>query len=385
MDPSSRTEGQPLILTACNDDILRLIVANLDAFRDVVALLSSCKSLYRFTWAEGWRTFVRTCFPSCKLPASDGDHWIKLAQSLRFQTRCWERRALRFRVFVPDPGFSRGGHDSRRGVPFHGVVDAHFDPDNQEELVVWGAGEDIIGRRRDNQGFHGATQINWVESPGRDYGYAPGPDDVKALTIVPSPMGHQEELGMLVGRDNGHLRLLSTKEGSFGSVMASFSPGQPNNQTGTSFKQETINSLDVSYRDQRQGMAVASTKSAVFLYPLPADESHSSVAPSLVIDCKNGAIRDPAGHMSVCSATWIGCSIALTVKGPSVNPLNVITITDSGYADITPAAKNLGLQSAHELKYRNICPHSLQSIRPLSAAQGDTDLLLSSWKDGTVR
>ncbi|KAH8884623.1 hypothetical protein GQ53DRAFT_751894 [Thozetella sp. PMI_491] len=378
-------ELQPLILTACNDDILRLIVANLDAARDVFALSLSCKSLYQFVRAEGWRVFVRRRFPWFSLQAVGSDDWAKFAQSLRFQTRCWERRSFKFRTFLQDPGASLGSYGPRRrGVPFQAMVDAYFDPEAETELVVWGAGEDIVGRWRQKGGVRGSSLVAWHESLGVDGGYAPGPDDVTALRLMRGPVGQHDELGILVGRDNGHLRLLSAEQDRFGRLLVDLAPRHAHAPALAESEQETINSLDVSYHDRPQGQVVAATQSSLLFYNLPGDSASKRVGPSAVRDLKRDLFDDGNKKAALCSAKWMGGDIvAFTLKGTD-HPLRYLKVTESGVTYHT-AAKNPLLQSEHRLRYRNVCPNSLQPVRRSYYNRAEANLLLSAWKDGTVR
>ena len=372
-----------LLLNSCNEDILRLIVSYLESAKDVYALSLTCRSLGQFVKTEGWRTFVRTRFPWFTLqPATPGD-WVKLGQSLRFQTRCWERRSFKFRAFLQDPRLFLGAPGRKNGAFFQTVVDAYFDHDAEVELVVWGAGQDLVGRWRERGVFRGSSKVTWHESSGSRSGYFPGPDDIRALVVVRDPMGYSGEYGVLEGRDNGHLRLLSADAAQFGRPLATFQPQSANAHEIAAVEQDTINSLDVGSHSDNLGRVAAATKSTVFLYQLPEDSSCSQIAPLAAKNLREDLFQGRK-DAALCSAKWVGGDvIAVALKGVS-NPLRYIQVTPTGMTYHT-AATNMGLESEHGLKYRNVCPNSLQPLWDNSLAKSGQRLLLSSWKDGTVR
>lgn len=370
------------------DDILVIIFASLETTRDLRALALSCRRFHHLVRNEGWRIFVKTRFSSLSAPApATGRHtWQQLAESLTWQSRCWDRRSLQFQALLPYPG-SQSRRDGRlsmgsRGL-FQSVVDVHFDPSTQQELVVWGAGEDIVGRYRQRRGHGQVSETSWHQSSGKELGLSVGYDDVKALKIV----RHGSGRAIITGRHNGQLSLLSAEPGRFGERIAWFGcPSTAASETGSisqqTHEQQTINSVDI-FQGDAQTLIAAATHSAVKVYGLPEDDT-AEVAPLGTYDLKCGIITSSSTRL--CRARWMeqGQSLALALTGCS-DPLRYITLTPSGWTHHS-AAKNAELERQFDIKFdRTICPNSLEPVHRHAVARGGTSLLLSSWRDGTCR
>ncbi|KAK3349924.1 hypothetical protein B0T25DRAFT_549234 [Lasiosphaeria hispida] len=401
------------------DDVLRLILANLESARDLWALALSCYRLHRFVDDDGWRVFVRTRFRSLSIPiprsqsesgkevdtsekasssSSDGSKsrpqkgrpsYRELAESLTWQSRCWDRRALRFQALQPGAKpRERGAPPPRhpRGSRFQPVVDAYLDPDTREEMVIWGAGEDVVARYR-QPGATATTEVTWAGSDGKDFGFKAGYDDVRALSIVKGQARYDGCRSFLTGRDNGELALLSAEPVRFGERLVQFRPApavvdgeEVDEDAEESVEQETINSLDV-LRDGPKNLIAAATKSSVLVYGLPEDDA-AEANPLTIYDLRRDIF--PSGTQ-LCRATWMGQgeTIALALRGCN-DPLRYLSITPTGWTHHT-AAKNANIEQKFDITYGNVCPNSLQPVRPHASSKGGPSLLLSAWRDGTCR
>ncbi|KAK3682552.1 hypothetical protein B0T22DRAFT_287907 [Podospora appendiculata] len=372
------------------DDVLLLVLASLESARDLSALALSCHRLNHLVATEGWRVFVRSRFPSLvvPIPSSGSAGWRNLAESLTWQSRCWDKRALQFNALLPRPGPGRE-HQRRREAPFQPVIDAHYDPETQQEIVVWGAGENIVARYRDRKVSDQAAKTSWYRSDGKDHGFTAGYDDVRAISIVKDR--HQSGRAILAGRDNGELALLSAEPDRFGERLTQFRPapavehdsrnGSPG-QSRTQDRQETINSLDVLYTGS-QSLIAAATKTSVMVYKLPEDDA-SEAAPLATLDLRRKVFESKATQL--CHAKWMGQGevVALALKGCK-DPLRYLSISPSGEWTQQAAFKNLEIENQFNIGYGNICPSSLQPVQPHAGSKGGTNLLLSAWRDGTCR
>ncbi|GAB1315977.1 F-box domain-containing protein [Madurella fahalii] len=368
------------------EDILLIVFASLESARDLRALALSCRRLHHLVQNEGWRIFVKTRFPSLSVPvpATGGHTWQQLAESLTWQSRCWDRRSLQFQVLLPNLGSRRDGRPpgGSRGL-FHSIVDVHYDPNTQQELVVWGAGEDIVARYRERRGRGQVSETSWRQFNGKELGLSVGYDDVRALKIV----RHRSGRAIITGRHNGQLSLLSAEPSHFGECIARFGcssasgsgSGVTSHQTN---EQQTINSLDILQTDT-QTLVAAATQSAVRVYGLPEDDT-AGVLPLDTYDLKGGIIASKSTRL--CRARWMeqGQLLALTLTGCS-DPLRYIALTPSGWTHHA-AAKNAELERQFDIKFdRALCPNSLEPVHRRAGARGGTSLLLSSWRDGTCR
>lgn len=373
------------------DDILYLVFAQLDTAKDLCALSLTNKRFHTVINGdhhEGWRVFVRSRFPSShftSLPTSSLT-WAHLAESLTWQSRAWDRRSLSFQAMLPTPPRNprRGSVTGRRlhQAPFHPVVDAHSNLDTKEELVIWGAGETIVARRRrGRQADWTPKETVWHRVEGTELGYSAGYDDVTALSIVENVCGKAGGLGMVVGRDNGHLALLGAGADGFGQRLADLHPRHATDESAA-WVQDKINSVDVFHQEGR--MAVT-TKAGVLLYSLPQDDTGADIAPSASLSFATQATDEL--WESVGSAKWMGKgTLALGMSGRK-DPLRYVKVSPTGFEDVV-LVKNTGLEEKFSIEPNksSLCTTSLTPIDATSITGGHgSNLLLSSWRDGSIR
>lgn len=375
------------MLDTLPDDILYLVLFHLDTTKDIRSLVLTNKRLLTVIQngdGDGWRVFVRSRFPDVPVPVSSQSSssysWQHLANSLTWQARAWDRRSLSFRAMMPSPprgSPQRGRHENRRRreAPFHPVLDAHFDFSTREELVVWGAGENLVARRR-RRGSTGVVpgEAVWHRLDGKGLGYRSGVDDIKAVSLVEDACGRTRGLGVLVGRDNGNLALLGADESNFGHRLAAFAPQEES-------RQGTINSVDVL---RQKGLVAATAKSGAFLYSLP-DVPSADVAPTAFLDLSSQGLNPSA--ISLGNAKWMGENLmALGLSGCS-GALRYVTVNQAGFGDVE-TVKKPALEEAFHINYdkSRLC---IGSLTPIDASSivggGGSNLLLSAWRDGTVR
>lgn len=382
------------MLDALPDDVLLLVIVHLETAKDIRALLLANRRLASLVRADdegGWRAFVRSRFPSIPIPfvpsssSSSYPKWGKVASSLTWQSRAWDRRSLSFQAMLPAANLNqRRAPRRRQGTPYHPVLDAHFDFAAKEELVVWGAGENFLAKRR-RQGRGGAhpEKVVWHSLDGKDLGYSAGRDDITAVSVVE---GVGNGLGALVGRDNGNLALLDLSEEKFGEKLADFSPDYATVDEAeyvgptTRFNQGTIISTDVL---SRKRLVAAATKAGVQLYHLP-EESGANVQPSGYLDLTTHHFDQPNTILGY--ARWMGeDTMAFALKGCE-HQLRHATITPTGIETVS-SYKNTAMEDQFDISYSKgrLCAHSLTPIEATSVTGGNSNLLLTAWRDGSVR
>ncbi|KAL2162208.1 hypothetical protein VTH06DRAFT_7121 [Thermothelomyces fergusii] len=341
------------------DDVLFLVVANLECARDFRALALACRRFQRLVNSDGWRIFVRTRFPSLAIPApATASHtWRQLAESMTWQSRCWDKRSLQFQLMLPrrEANGRRRQHGDGIG-DFMTVVDAQLDPATQQELVVWGSGEDLYARCRQRRGRGKASSTSWHRLRGSDFGLRGGYDDVNTVKLVKHPSGR----AVVAGRHNGELALLSAEPDRFGERIAQFGPvAEQNNNVQQLSEPDAINSLDVLHNSSSLLLAAAS-KSTLRIYGLPEDDPEM-VSPLTTYDLKETVLAASSARLG--GVRWLGNgdTIAMALNERVEKEFN-----------ISPA--------------RTVTPNSLEPVHYLhSGARRGTDLLLSAWKDGTIR
>lgn len=355
-------------------DILLLLLHLLPTASDLRSLALSCRPLSLLIRHHGWRLFLRSRFPSLRVPSAiDPAH---LADSLTWQSRAWDKRALQFQGLFP--AVEQGGR-GRQGL-FQPVVAMGLDEEGGREVVVWGAGEDLVGRVRERGGG-----VRWMGRRGVDGGWKGGYGDLKGVAVVEWRGGGGGEREVVVtGRDSGEVEMVWGEGGRFGEgVGVRFVLGE--GQGGL----ETVGSLDV-WGGRR--VAVAG-KTEVVVWELPVEGGAGDggeeveVRPSLVYDLGEkvfGASRRGLQRPQVCRATWMGEGMmALALKGVD-DPLRYLEVTPTGWTHHT-AVKNTQLEEKFGIGYGNICPGSLTPVQPLASSRGGTNLLLSAWRDGSIR
>ncbi|AEO59037.1 hypothetical protein MYCTH_51812 [Thermothelomyces thermophilus ATCC 42464] len=365
------------------DDILFLVVANLECARDLRALALSCRRLQRLASSDGWRIFVRTRFPSLAIPApATGSHtWRQLAESMTWQSRCWDKRSLQFQLMLPRREVNGHGRQYGGGMGgFMSVVDAQFDPATQQELVVWGSGEDIYARCRQRRGRGKASRTSWHRLRGNDFGLRGGYDDVNTVKLVKRPSGRV----VVAGRHNGELALLSAEPDRFGERIAQFGPiAEQNNSVQQLSEPDTINSLDILHRSSGPLLAAAA-KSTLRIYGLPEDDA-DVISPLTTYDLTESVLAASSARLG--GARWLGNgdTIAMALVGCK-HPLRYLARTPTGWSHHA-AAKNERVEREFGVSpARTVTPSSLEAVHYLhSGARRETNLLLSAWKDGTIR
>lgn len=379
---SSRTITIPS-LNELPADILLIILSYMDTARSVAHLAAASKGLYQLVSTEGWRIFVKNCFGSLKLPANGlHDDWADLARALTAQSRDWDRRAFIFHSLSPPearrPGARR--NQAAQSIPGNIIVDAHLQRRGRfnEEIVVWGSGEDVVARFRQSDR---ATVVSesWHRCGGSETGFAAGKGDTTAVSIAKShaPGSDDDGLGVVIGRANGDLRWLGVGESNFGHTLMHFRPS-----SSFSLQQCEIQAIDV---DSDHGIMAASTKESVWLYPIQTSEptgSDGGSVPSHVDPVTAVSLRDAQKPFDFIRSTkMLNRETIAVALNRSFDPIRVLNITPTGL-EMTSA------RTPNEYPYITSAPRTVRALLPVdvrSIASGGGNVLLSSWDDGTIR
>ncbi|TRX92162.1 hypothetical protein FHL15_007029 [Xylaria flabelliformis] len=366
-------------------DILLIILGYLDTARSVAHLAAASKGLHQLISAEGWRIFVKSCFSSLTLPTSKSDeNWAALARVLTSQSRDWDRRAFVFHSLSPPetrrPNARRS--NAAQSIPGNIIVDAHLWRQGRfdEELVVWGSGEDVVARIRTNDRTRVVSE-SWHFYKGSESSFVAGKDDTTAISIMKSDfLGGKEDMGVVVGRANGDLRLLSIGESKSGQTLMQFRP-----PPSSSIHQHEIRAVDIH---SDAGIMAASTRESVWLYSL---KDHSPTHWNDVTEPSNTdptvaiSLRDSQQYSSfdfIRSMRMLDKqTIAVALNG-SFDPIRVLDVTPTG-VEVSTATR-----IPNERPYIGFNPRTVRALLPVdvrSIAGGGGNVLLSSWDDGTIR
>ena len=365
------------------DDVWLMIFGLVDTARDLSHLSRAHRRLHGLVEQEGWRIFVRTRFDS--LDVSKAVHrlstWTKVADSLTWQSKQWDRRSLHFSLLRQPEIRNQGGGRGRGGrIAYQTTVAAKFTASG-DEIAVFGKGEDLMARRRQRRA-DGRSVVVQSELLGWKIGFRSGVDDIKALALIEHPNG---DVAFLEGRDSGSLTLRSAQAHDFGSVISSLDPryaSEPSSRSHVAAitskpAQETINTLDITLEGTNLSHVAATTNDGILFYSLEGVPNRS-LAPVAYYDLNS--------HAQLRAAKWMGSTdtLAIAVKSEFTEPtLRYLSVTSTGFTD-SFAAKMSNLEHHFSSGEGKVCEYSLTPVKT-SAGQVGTNLLLSAWRDGTCR
>ncbi|KAL7622515.1 hypothetical protein AAE478_008022 [Parahypoxylon ruwenzoriense] len=383
-------------------DVFYIVLSYLDTARSVAHLAATCRGFYHLISESGWRIFVTSRFATFKLSQVDSaDEWRERARSLTAQSRDWDKRAFAVDALRPPGKYRRRGFDRfnpSQSIPGNVIVDAHHrrNGGDAQDLVFWGAGEDMFALIRHTHGPKAPTD-EWLGSKGASVGYRSGKDDITCVSILKDTTYNHYSQGddpqVLVGRANGHLRLLSMDPQQFGRTLAHFRPTKtPTNEV---ILQKQIQSLDINYT---QGVLAAATKENIIAYPLhpdqqtrfdgPGDENVSQpgeapyIASTDAISLKDG-IEPSWDFEFIRSLKFMNHGTLAMALNKSYNPLQYLTFTPTGLVKDTTAKMNGSDHVTSDSRLRTV--RALLPIDMSSVASGGGSTLLSSWDDGTIQ
>ncbi|XWW94319.1 hypothetical protein V2A60_002262 [Cordyceps javanica] len=405
-DMASLRLDSPARLDTLPIGVLRSVFQHLNTAQSLGRLARTSKGLKDIVEHHGWNVFVRTHFGYLDLPPGQ---WKTLAKRLTWQARAWERRALLLSSLVSSKKLAsqshrgragrggRGGRDARPAQTFPPsvFVDAasHMKGKNEEEIVAWGIGEDVVVRWRELR-YSSPKKEKWTKIVGQMSGFKAGQDDVSALALVKgAEMG--KTLMMLVGRASGYLQLLSTHHTDMGRTIAWLQPEATDNEP--SGGQNDIRHVDVSAL--HSSVAVA-TQNNIFFYSLPwkwpgpdglnSDES-GNLAEHVVLPTERHDMKEMEGSSSFRQIRQVrhmhNGDVALALSG-TAEPLRYLTRTPTGTVVANAAKMQASARCTDSYIYNDRQLQTSRCVLPLDAASvpgGSGCTVLSSYDDGTVR
>ncbi|ENH61819.1 hypothetical protein FOC1_g10014771 [Fusarium oxysporum f. sp. cubense race 1] len=205
-------------LASLPDDIVLDIVEHLDTARDVAHVSALTKHLQSLIRQDGWRTFVKTRFPSLQIATDSGTRWSSIADRATYLDRCWEKRGFWVNVLHEKKNqperFQRRVAGSQ-SVLFHSVLDARLMSLLKNEVIAAGVGENLMVRIKPVDG----QQDTWHQIGGHDHGYRAGTGDVTATSVTEN----DGIPNVIVGRANGDISIHCGKD-EFATVARHLSP-----------------------------------------------------------------------------------------------------------------------------------------------------------------
>lgn len=367
-------------LQSLPDDLVIDIVQHLNIARDVARLGSSSQRFHSFVQHHGWRRFVRGGFPSLRIPSNPATRWDEVAGRLTYLDQCWEKRAFVIHEYAEQKarsGRQRRAPSSRQSVSFHPVLDARLLSSLDQELVVWGAGEELIAR------FNPATGTGdheWYKLDGHNSGYTSGFGDVTALSVI--ERGGSPEI--LVGRANGDLRLVNASGDQFGNVVQSLaSPEEVSLGLGRQ-PRKSPGQIAMTWTEWEPDMNLVATckQSQLTLYDISNVET-DILKPVNSYDLSQDS---EAGETSlVRSAKFLSSDTIACALGGTREPVRWAQLTPTG-PEFFMAAKNHDALDylASTTEVTTDSRTTVRAIETVGRPHNDS-LLLCAWDDGTYR
>jgi hypothetical protein len=386
--------ANPSSLETLPDELLLDVLSHLTTARDISTLGATSRRTHSLLQHDGWRSFVRLAFPSLSIPVSgEKADWSRVADRLTYLDRCWEKRAFLIHNFYEEQQQRRGqasrGSQGRQSVSFYPVLDARLLSSSStaasspwgDELVAWGAGQDLITRLKP---AGGKQSEQWSRLEGHEAGYASGFGDVTAVSII-ERAGAPE---ILVGRANGDLALLQAAGDDFGSVSQTLAMrSQPENGYGSMTpSRKSPGQIAISWTEWHPEANLLATcrHSTLMLHDL--DDNTGQNTPLRPIEQHDLSDDASGDEMSfVRSAKFLGRDTIACALGGSRRPLRWGKITPTG-VELFDAADNPSLldyvasQSEISLKEKT----TVRAIETVGRGSSES-LLLSAWDDGTFR
>lgn len=362
------------------DDLILDIVQHLDTARDVAHLGGTSRHAHAVINQSGWRSFVRAKFPSVDTPTGLLSGWNAVADRLTYLDRCWDTRAFYLTVYGEKSAARPKRRDfarNRQSVNFHSVIDATTLLSTQEELLAYGAGENLVLGRR---GVSGKGQSRWSKLGGRETGYAAGTGDVTALSIIE----RQEFPEVVVGRADGDLQLLSVRDEALSEASQSFASIHDTADAAKApLARRSPGQRAISWTEwQADAKLLASCRSSVLtLYNL-SDTEEATLKPALFYDVSKDSSADELSLLR--SVKFMGQDVVACGIGGSSEPLRWAKVRPTGI-EFFNAAKNLNLSEdrASADSGRLAEKTTVRAIQPV--ARMNHNLLLSAWDDGSHR
>ncbi|KAL7951781.1 hypothetical protein V8C42DRAFT_305210 [Trichoderma barbatum] len=362
------------------DDLILDIVQHLDTARDVSHLSSASRHAHAVINQSGWRSFVRAKFPSINLPTGALTGWNAVADRLTYLDRCWDSRGLYLTVYgeKPPPRTKRREFPrSKQSVNFHSVIDATTLLSTQEELLAYGAGENLIFRRR---GVSGKGPDSWSKLGGRETGYAAGTGDVTAISII----DRQKLPEAVVGRADGSLQLLAVGDETVSDASQSFLPTHDtNSQSRAPPARKSPGQRAISWTEwQSDARLLASCRSSILtLYDL-SDTEEEAVKPVLYYDVSKDSSADEISLLR--SVKFMGRDVIACGIGGSSEPLRWAKIRPTGLEFFNAARSSRMSKNDASADSRRLAEKTtVRAIEPVTRM--NENLLLSAWDDGSHR
>ncbi|KAF5008301.1 hypothetical protein FDECE_5420 [Fusarium decemcellulare] len=370
---------EKISLASLPDDLVLDIVEYLDTARDVASVSSLTRHINSLIRQDGWRTFVKTRFPSWDIPTNSQTRWSAVADRATYLERCWEKRGFWMNVLHEKKQQPERFHRRATGsqsVMYHAVLDARLMSSLENEVIAAGVGEDLMVRvkpvnRRDPDVWH--------QVQGKSLDYRAGTGDVTAVSVTE----YQGTPGVVVGRANGDIQFLSAED-NFTTPLRNLKPADDAllNHASDPMRKSPGQLAVSSLQWQPETHLLASGKGSVLtLHDLTTSEDPEA-SPVAYYDFSQGTTIDGAALLR--STKFMSKDVLACALGGSRDPLRWGQLTPTGIEFYNAASNPRPLDDvATRTEVRSGERTTIRAIEPVRG--GNENLLLSAWDDGTYR
>ncbi|MCJ1399206.1 hypothetical protein MMC11_002408 [Xylographa trunciseda] len=376
-------------------ELLNQIVCHLETARALVHISVTCKRLHEYIEQNGYRTFVRSRFPSIQTPP----YWKDAAHALTTLSRAWDKNAFVARPIYPEKDVTqlprrRGRQPPKRWqrgqtMGFQPVIDSYAEQSgsswsSRDEILAWGAGAELNLRLK---GMGEKVECQWQESGDnertlkydqfhhrtkwltyKDDTHYDGRDDITSVNLLrpwQKPAGGAEHL--IIGRASGELVHVSlSNRKSECRIVARFTTGD-----------RRVQSAHISSSRDPLLAACLSTGSVV-VYPVSSNSLDTKPCTEL-----------PVIPASTSGRTWATSflrpeRLAIGI-GPSTFPLHIYDVSSSKISP-TPLRKFSACADCCKSDSSKSSVYAIAPLDPATRASGAMgDVFMSGWYDGSIK
>lgn len=367
------------------DDLLLDIVEYLDTARDVARLAASTRRTRNLVQQDGWRTFVKTRFPSLDIPANSQTTWNSVADRATYLDRCWDKRGFWMNVLHEKPPPQQRGQRGRfqqrlprgQSVSFHAVLDARLSSNLEDEVIAAGVGENLMVRVKPQNSK--APDV-WHQLQGQTHGYMAGNGDVTAVSVM-----ERDGLPIVaVGRANGDIQVLSAED-DFAQSFKNLTLGDAQEPTRAADPmRRSPGQQAVSWTEwQPESNLLASCKGPFLaLHNLSATDP-ADLDPVAHYDFSQASANGEASLVR--GAKFMSKDVIACALGGTREPLRWGKLTPTGLEFLNASSNLRVLDEAAKLTDIRIGEKTaIRAIEPVRGG-GNDNMLLSAWDDGTYR
>ncbi|KAF9763478.1 hypothetical protein IL306_003110 [Fusarium sp. DS 682] len=366
-------------LASLPDDLVLDIVEHLDTARDVAHVSALTKHLQSLIRQDGWRTFVKTRFPSLEIKTNSETQWSCIADRATYLDRCWEKRGFWVNLL-----FEKNNHPGRfqrrvagsQSVLYHTVLDAQLMSSLRHEVIAAGAGENLMVRIKPVDGQHDT----WHQVGGDNYGYRAGTGDVTAVSVTEN----DGIPNVVVGRANGDISVHSGKD-EFATVAQHLNPADDAllNHASDPMRKSPGQVAVSSLQWHPETNLLASGKGSILtLYDLGMSDG-PILNPLEYHDFSKSSPEDEASLLR--STKFMSKDIIACALGGSRNPLRWGQLTPTGLQFFNTTSNSRPVDDASRLMSA-VTINEKTTVRAIEPVKGGSEnLLLSAWDDGTYR